>query len=251
LIYWHRFFADLMARASLAATLVAPPSQDGSGLSALPDAVDWLEVRADLVGDVDPEWLRGHFRGRLLYVLRSREEGGNFEGDDQERERRLLEAAKRYDLIDLEGCRDIQASILNQLPPSKRLVSWHGPATSASELRARFDRLSSVDARIYKLVPAAEHPGDELAPLSFLRALGRLDTIAFATGRSGFWSRLVAARLGCPMIFGAISNGNGNGNSKGNGNGNGAGNGSKSHSEPSMLRMIEDFGLPELAPLEE
>ena len=44
--------------ASLIATLFEPPSADGAELTALPDTVEWLEVRADRVGDIDPEWLR-------------------------------------------------------------------------------------------------------------------------------------------------------------------------------------------------
>ena len=60
-----------MAHASLIATLLDSPSPDGADLAALPDAVEWLEVRGDRVGDIDPEWLRSHFKGRLLYALRS------------------------------------------------------------------------------------------------------------------------------------------------------------------------------------
>ena len=60
-----------MAHASLIATLLDPPSSDGAELSALPASVEWLEVRADRVGDIDPEWLRSRFRGRLLYSFRT------------------------------------------------------------------------------------------------------------------------------------------------------------------------------------
>jgi len=58
-----------MPTASLIATLFEPPSPDGADLTALADSVEWLEVRADRVGDIDPEWLRDHFKGRLLYSL--------------------------------------------------------------------------------------------------------------------------------------------------------------------------------------
>ena len=63
-----------MAHASLIATLLDPPSPDGTELTALPDSVEWLEVRADRVGDIDPDWLRSHFRGRLLYSFRTTDE---------------------------------------------------------------------------------------------------------------------------------------------------------------------------------
>ena len=52
-----------MNQTSLIATLLAPPSPNGAELTGLPDAVQWLEVRADLVGDLDADWLRDHFRG--------------------------------------------------------------------------------------------------------------------------------------------------------------------------------------------
>ena len=69
-----------MARVSLIATLLDSPSLDGADLAALPESVEWLEVRADRVGDIDPEWLRDHFKGRLLYALRTddgRDQFGN------------------------------------------------------------------------------------------------------------------------------------------------------------------------------
>src|SRR5215203_501750 len=97
-----------MARASLIATLTDPPSPDGAELTALPDAVDWLEVRADLLGDIDPEWLRSHFPGRLLYSLRT------YDGPD--RLRRLKIAARLYDRIELEGARDLSEELLQQVP---------------------------------------------------------------------------------------------------------------------------------------
>ena len=66
-----------MAKPSLIASLITPPSANGAELTSLPASVDWLEVRADLIGDINTDWLRSHFPGRLLYVLRSTAEGGS------------------------------------------------------------------------------------------------------------------------------------------------------------------------------
>jgi 3-dehydroquinate dehydratase / shikimate dehydrogenase len=66
---------------TLVATLTSLPAE--RELRALPPSVGILEVRADLLGDLDPDWLREHFRGELLYTLRSRAEGGAFEGGKQ------------------------------------------------------------------------------------------------------------------------------------------------------------------------
>jgi hypothetical protein len=51
--------------ATIVAVLDAPPSS-GAALTALAQTASWLEVRADLVGDLDPAWLRAHFAGRIL-----------------------------------------------------------------------------------------------------------------------------------------------------------------------------------------
>src|SRR5262245_25394644 len=139
---------NTMTQATIVATLTTPPSLDGKDLASLPAAVEWLEVRADLVGDLDVDWLRSHFGGKLLYSLRSKAEGGAFQESESERHRRLLENARRYDFVDLEGEHDLDAGLLAQLPPQKRVISWHGPAASSNELERRLEKFSAVGARI-------------------------------------------------------------------------------------------------------
>jgi len=87
-----------MSEASLIATLSAPPNGE---LGALRAAVHGLEVRADLAGDLDADWLRDRFAGELTYGLRPRAEGGACEDSPGERRRRLLAAARRFDLVEV------------------------------------------------------------------------------------------------------------------------------------------------------
>src|SRR5688500_8999640 len=132
-----------MIRINIIATLTSPPSQDGHEIGALPADVEWLEVCADLAGDLDPDWLRSRFAGRLLFTLRSRAEGGKSDAPPDQRHERLRRAARFFDLVELEGERDFNPHLLAEIPPEKRLISWHGPAASLSDLEARFDQLSS------------------------------------------------------------------------------------------------------------
>jgi 3-dehydroquinate dehydratase / shikimate dehydrogenase len=222
-----------MAEASLIASLVTPPSPSGAELIALPDSVGWLEVRADRLGDLNPEWLRDHFKGRLLYALRSEAEGGECSDAADRRHSRLAAAAGHYDRVELEGSRDFSDNLLADIPIEKRLVSWHGPASDLAGLEARFKHLSSVPAGIYKLVTNANHLSDEFTSLSLLKSLGRSDTIAYSIGPMGFWSRLAALHLGAPAIFGLVPNG------------------PIVPTEPTVTKLIQDYYLPRLMPVKE
>jgi 3-dehydroquinate dehydratase / shikimate dehydrogenase len=222
-----------MAEATIVATLLAPPTVDGKELSSLPSAVKWLEVRADLAGDLDPDWLRARFDGSLLYSLRSKAEGGTFEGSTPQRRQRLLKIVRYYDLIDLEGDRDLLTEILVEIPQSKRLISWRGPATDCFALKQRLEKYSAVGARIYKLVPLGAQAGDEMTALSLLKLANRPDLIAYTTGKTSFWSRMIAPYFGLPMIFGTI------------------GKHPYAPEEPTVSQLIEDYGFPKLMPLRE
>ena len=219
-------------RAILVATLTEPANAEGPELTRLDGVADWLEVRADRVGDLDPGPLRERFSGRLLYTLRSRAEGGSQAGPREARRRRITEQAERFDLVDLEADRDLAPELLERIPPERRVLSWHGPATDLAGLRARFQHLARTPAAYYKLVPRAEHPGEDLVPLALAADLGRRDLICFAGGESGAWTRLVAPRLGAPVVYGS------------------AGERPAAPGQLPLERLRRDYGLPDLPPVE-
>lgn len=210
----------------LVATLTAPPREEE--LRALPAAVGSLELRADLCGDLDPDWLRSFFPGELIYTLRSRHEGGNFEGNKTSRRRRLLTAVAGFDLIDLEAERDLQPELLSEIPAGQRLISWHGPAATLNDLQARFEQLTFHEAKFYKMIPHAAQAGDELRGLDLLQSLGRSDVVCFSTGEIGTWTRVIAPRFGSPLIFGSF------------------GEQAAAPGQLSIKKLIEDYGLPHL-----
>lgn len=221
-----------MKKTKLVATLTAPPSESGEELRGALEDVEYLEVRADLVGKIDPDWLRDRFPGKLVYTLRSRSEGGAFEGGKESRRRRLAAAARSYDLVDLEGRRDVFDELLAEVPPEKRLISWHGLSTHLADLHDRFERLASTPARFYKLIPTATREGDGLRPLQLLSSLKRDDVIVFASGEVGAWTRLVAPRLGSALVYGALGKTPG------------------APGQISIERLVRDYGLPALPEVE-
>lgn len=215
-------------KTDLVATLTSPPTDSGNEIRELPPEVGTLEVRADLVGKIDPDWLRDRFPGRLIYTLRSRVEGGVHTGGRQSRRRKLTAAAKVYDLIDLEGDRDLFPELLVDVPAERRLISWHGPTSHAMELRSRFEKLAATEARFYKLIPTAKDHGDGLQSLALLESLRREDVISFSAGAVGVWTRILAPYMGSPLVYGSFGS---------------------TPAAPGQLpvsRLISDYGLPHL-----
>lgn len=215
------------SRATLIASLTTP--DDLARVESLTGEADVLEVRADLLGEVAIARLRDAFPGELLYTLRSRSEGGEGESDPKLRRARLLAAAEAgYDLIDLEADRDLDATLLAALAESRRLISWHGPTLDLDGLRERTRAVVSTPARWYKLVPAAAEAADGFPVLALLRGSTRSDLIAFASGEMAAWTRLLAPRLGAPVVYAAT------------------GETAAAPGQPSLAVLRRDYGLPEL-----
>lgn len=209
--------------ATIIATMHAPPAHRTGDLRG--DA-DWIEWRADLLGDAAPVGLteRG---GKTLYALRSRLEGGEGPTERDARSARLLAASKRFDYIELEGERDLDHATLAAIPPHRRVISWHGQATEARALRQLHASFRRVEARLYRFVTTSEDVAAALAPIQFLAATGRRDVIAYAESANATWTRPLAARYGAPVVFGNVANGQG-------------------PSPTDLSALVRDYGLPDL-----
>lgn len=167
-------------------------------LSTVPDGVTRVEVRADLVGDLDPAALRRAFPGRpLLYTL------GGRAGPAAVRRARLASAVG-YDTVDLDADRDLTPDVLAAVPPARRRISWHGPPLPLPGLRERFAAMAAVPAAGYLLAPRAPSAAAALVPLRLLAELDRRDVTAYGAGPHGAWSRLLAPYLGAPTVAGPL-----------------------------------------------
>jgi 3-dehydroquinate dehydratase/shikimate dehydrogenase len=215
----------------MVAVLSERPRPDGVELRALAAGADALEVRADLVGDLDPHWLRQHFPGTLVYALRSVEEGGQFSGELAHRHARLQAAARAYDQVELEWARDLTEEMLAGVPAGRRRLSRYvGQPAELDALTTLVDRMSETPAALYVLSIGAVVAEDAVAVIALLVAAKRSDLTAFATGSAGLWTRILAPRLGAPVVFGEVGTGGQAG-------------------LPTLAQLQTDYGLPELAPV--
>jgi 3-dehydroquinate dehydratase / shikimate dehydrogenase len=169
-----------------------------------PPAVRYVEVRADLAGDLTPDSLRAHISGALLYTLRSTGAGGGCADPTDRRRARLIAAADRYDYVDLEVDRDLHPDVLAAIPPERRVLSWHGSAADLTQLRRRLVVMTAVKAHLYRLVPRAETLAQAALPLRLLKSIGRDDVMAYAHGPAGTWTRVLTAKYGAPVAPGRV-----------------------------------------------
>lgn len=218
----------------MVAVLGSAPDPGGAELRALAGRVDSLEVRADLVGDLDVHWLRQQFSGTLVYALRSVEQGGQFRGDRADRHARLQAAARDYDQVDLEWATDLTTELLAAVPAGRRRLSRHvgrlAAAGGVAELAAVLDRMTATPAALYVLSIEADTAEDAVAVVSLLAAARRSDLTAYATGLAGLFTRILAPRLGAPVVFAELGTGTQAG-------------------LPTVVELQADYGFPELAPL--
>jgi 3-dehydroquinate dehydratase/shikimate dehydrogenase len=222
-----------MDAVALVAALATPSTRVLGDIRQLCRDVTWLQVRADLTGEISTNWLRSNFPGKLLYTLPSRHGKVNFRITDRERFDRMRTAAQEYDLVELDADSDLTEAMLAAIPVERRLISWRGPACNACDLHATFTRLAAVPAHSYCLVTTARKASDGLQPLLFLKALGRKDVTAFCEGAAGFWSRLLAPNFGSPFLFGRLDLQ------------------ADQAAGPHIQQLREDYGFPVLRPIQE
>jgi 3-dehydroquinate dehydratase/shikimate dehydrogenase len=213
-----------VGHAAVVATLESPAEATGTALRRLADGVAGIEVRADLVGDLDPGDLRRHVHGQLVYSLRSRRRGGRGPDALPDRQARLLAAAPGYDLVDLEDDHDLVPEILAGVPPDRRRISWHGGDGGLTELRRRFERMVRVPATLYLLAPQGRSFPAALDALRVLGSLRRTDVTAFGTAPTAAFTRVLAPWLGAPVVYGGAAG-------------------------PTAQQLLTDYPFPALPPL--
>lgn len=190
------------------------------GMAACPPTAALIELRLDLIADLDlTELLRAKTRP-VIVTNRRREEGGRFAGTEEQRIDLLCQAAgSGADYLDLEAATDdkLAERLFSAAAAGKGgkrpriIVSWHDwrgtPGVDA--LRRRWRACREKGGDIVKVVTLARRPEDNLRILSLIpysRRRGR-EIIAFAMGEQGRSSRIVSLLLGAYLAYATAARG--------------------------------------------
>ncbi|HKP02681.1 MAG TPA: type I 3-dehydroquinate dehydratase [Chthoniobacterales bacterium] len=196
---------------------------------------DWIEVRADLLPELDPAELRERWKERrLLYTLQiSREETRGCLSLAQ-RHRKLKKAAEAYDFVNLDAEYDLVPDVIRVIPPGRRIVSWRGKAAAPEYLETRLGAVTGTPARLFRFEVESGGVEAGLAALQFLHRVNRADVAAYAEGASGGWTRMLAPRLGAPIAFASVW-----------------GESDPAGLELTIRDLVQDYGFPDLYPVRE
>ncbi|MDH7448114.1 type I 3-dehydroquinate dehydratase [Aquimarina sp. 2201CG14-23] len=197
----------------------------------LPFSVRLIELRADLLQITAA--IKNSTHVPLIYVLRSKQEGGAFTGSLKERHQLLIKASQIFDFVELEGERDLTLELLTAIPVEKRRISWSGTAENYSSLLQRVKKYKQVPASIYKIVIDTTKHRDALSIMHLLKISNHKDVVAYAIGKTSAWTQVLAPFLGSPEVHSSID----------------------SQDQTTLCfspnQLIEDYGLPEVYPLEQ
>lgn len=192
-------------RGVVASALPVDAEEGERALGVVPRGAAAVELRADLLRSEDVASLLRRSAVPTIVTVRRREDGGRFDGSEEER-RGILSSALDAGAaaVDVEENRGL-AGWAATIPRERVILSHHGARCAADELYALFERMRTHPAGRLKIVPRAERVGDCEACAGLLARAAAADRplAAFATGRAGFASRVFAISWGSWGTYGA------------------------------------------------
>ncbi len=174
---------------------------------------DVIEIRLDCMENPVVMPFCTSLKKPLLFTNRASWEGGQFNGEENDRVALLLEAAKAgVEYIDLEinAPQESQEKLIcgMEASKSKLILSWHNfeETPPKEELLARMIIMQEKGAHIGKIVTMASDHRDVLRVLQLQEEARKRDfpLIAFCMGSAGVISRLATSQLGGYMTYCAV-----------------------------------------------
>jgi 3-dehydroquinate dehydratase/shikimate dehydrogenase len=170
---------------------------------------DLVEIRADYIQDLDLGLLLCKKSKPFIFTLRSKQEGGVYEGSERRRLETILQAAAcGADYVDIESSAAWQV-ILQGVPPERAILSHHDFEKTPADLDALVDVMAASGAGILKIAVRAHSLSDNLRIAKLLEgAAGRgLRICALAMGREGLPSRILGPFWGSWLSFASLPGG--------------------------------------------
>ena len=179
---------------------------------------DVVELRIDFIRNVNLEKLFSAKTGKILVTARKKNEGGNFEGDEEERFFLLSKAVTlKADFVDIESSADqtftrkLLEDIRKYGDRTKLIISHHdfNETPSYSQLQNIFNECAGKGTHIVKIATFAKSMEDNLKMLKLINYAKKTNTkiIALCMGTKGKISRIMAPYFGSYLSYASLEKG--------------------------------------------
>jgi len=179
---------------------------------------DLVELRIDFIRNVNLEKLFSAKTGKILVTARKKDEGGNFEGDEEKRFSLLNKTVSlKADFVDIELSTDetLTKKLLNNIKKygnrTKLIISHHdfNGTPSYSKLQNIFNECAGKGAHIVKIATFAKSMEDNLKMLKLINFAKKTNTkiIALCMGAKGKISRIMAPYFGSYLSYASLEKG--------------------------------------------
>ena len=173
---------------------------------------DFLELRLDLMDSYDLGALLNIAKKPCIVTNRTKREGGQFSGSEEERVGTLKQAMDLgAEFVDIETStpKELLKSFLESERKSKIILSYHNFTDTPEELVHLYELMCKMSADILKIVTYARDIKDNLALFNLIHLAKRDDKniIALCMGERGEISRILSPLLGGFLTFGSLETG--------------------------------------------
>lgn len=170
---------------------------------------DLVEIRADFIQDLDLGLLLRAKPRPVIFTLRSREQGGAYQGSERRRLETILQAARSgADYVDVEFSAPWQV-VLQGVPRERVILSHHDFQRTPMDLDALADGMAASGAGILKIAVRACCLADNVRVAELLERCRerKLKLCALAMGNAGLPSRILGSLWGSWMAFASLPGG--------------------------------------------
>ena len=173
---------------------------------------DIIELRLDLMSDYDLDALLTAAKKPCIVTNRTKREGGQFSGSEEERIdvlKQAMDAGAEYVDIETSTPKELLQPFLESERKSKVILSYHNFTDTPEELDHLYELMCGMPADILKIVTYARDIINNLALFNLIYRSKKNDKklIAFCMGERGEISRVLSPLLGGFLTFGSLETG--------------------------------------------
>ncbi len=173
---------------------------------------DFIELRLDLIADHDLPRLLREAGKPCIVTNRSKKEGGQFKGSEEERIQVLRQAIDQgAEYIDIETSTPgaLLKSVRENKGSTQTILSHHDFTRTGDKLEPLYELMCQMPGDVLKIVTYAQDLNDNLTMFKLLARARKEEKkmIGLCMGEKGEISRILALQMGGFLTFGSLETG--------------------------------------------